>query len=127
MDALLALQSSLHCLAVFCSAIADWDKASSPTTAAHTAKVGFITHISEKFRRTATARGRSAGAKETAALAAAMWSAAPDRQRPHCSPFVLILSRTKREPRRAKKKAAPWAPPSRCNCQPLAARAVNAR
>src|SRR6516225_6927795 len=64
MDALLALQSSLHCLAVFCSAIADWDKASSPTTAAHTAKVGFITHISGKFRRTATARGRGAGAKE---------------------------------------------------------------
>jgi hypothetical protein len=80
MDALLALQSSLHCLAVFCSAIADWDKARSPATAAHTAKVGFITHISGKFRPTATARGRAAGAKETAALAAAMWSAAPDRQ-----------------------------------------------
>src|SRR6516162_719912 len=58
MDALLALQSSLHCLAVFGSAIADWDKASSPTTAAHTAKVGFITHISGKFRRTAAAPAR---------------------------------------------------------------------
>src|SRR5262252_6013596 len=90
MDALLALQSSLHCLAVFCSAIADWDKASSPTSAAHTAKVGFITHISGKFRPTASACGRNAGAKETAALAAAMWSAAPDRQRFHCSYFVLI-------------------------------------
>src|SRR5215471_19818532 len=83
MDALLALQSSLHCLAVFGSAIADWDKASSPTTAAHTAKVGFITHISGKFRRTATARGRGAGAKETAALVAAIWSAPPDRQHPN--------------------------------------------
>src|SRR6266478_7885952 len=81
MDALLAFQSSLHCLAGFCSATADCDKASSPTTAAHTAKVGFITHISGKLRPTATTRGRSAGAKETAALAAAMWSAAPDRQR----------------------------------------------
>src|SRR5262245_63290389 len=46
MAALLALQSSLHCLAVFCSAIADGDKASSPSNAAHTAKVGFITHLS---------------------------------------------------------------------------------
>src|SRR5262249_11239073 len=46
--ALLALQSSLHCLAVFCSAIADGDKASSPSNAAHTAKVGFITHLSGK-------------------------------------------------------------------------------
>src|SRR5215472_2589742 len=118
MDALLALQSSLHCLAVFGSAIADWDKASSPTTAAHTAKVGFITHISGKFRRTATARGRGAGAKETAALAAAMSSAAPDRQHLDCSLFVLILSRTKRELHR-QKKAAPWAPPSRSNCQPV--------
>src|SRR5262252_3225662 len=97
MDALLALQSSLHCLAVFGSAIADWDKASSPTTAAHTAKVGFITHISGKFRRTATARGRSAGARETAALAAAMWSAAPDRQHPivrHSFLFVKNKERT---------------------------------
>src|SRR5262249_33807028 len=48
MAALLALQSSLHCLAVFCSAIADGDKASSPSNAAHTAKVGFITHLSGK-------------------------------------------------------------------------------
>src|SRR5262249_24464107 len=48
MAALLALQSSLHCLAVFCSASADGDKASSPSNAAHTAKVGFITHLSGK-------------------------------------------------------------------------------
>src|SRR5215831_4461988 len=106
MDALLALHSSLHCLAVLCSAIADWDKASSPTTAAHTAKVGFITHISGKFRRTATARGRSAGAKETAALVAAMWSAAPDRQHPIVRHSFSLLSRTKRELRRAKKSGA---------------------
>src|SRR6516164_5399150 len=108
MDALLALQSSLHCLAVFGSAIADWDKASSPTTAAHTAKVGFITHISGKFRRTATARGRGAGAKETAALD-------PDRQHPivRCS---FLFCRTKRELSQAKKGGALGAPPSRSNC-----------
>src|SRR6516225_234893 len=115
MDALLALQSSLHCLAVFGSAIADWDKASSPTTAAHTAKVGFITHISGKFRRTATARGRGAGAKETAALAAAIWSAAPDRQHPLFAVRSHFI-RTKREPGQAKKGGALGAPPSRSNC-----------
>src|SRR5262245_49474304 len=105
MAALLALQSSLHCLAVFCSAIADGDKASSPSNAAHTAKVGFITHLSGKtppnLRENSTQRIRprshSAGEKETAALAAAMWSAAPDRQRSYCSLFVLEMSRTKSE------------------------------
>src|SRR5262249_38208607 len=105
MDALLALQSSLHCLAVFCSAIADWDKASSPTTAAHTAKVGFITHISGKFRRTATARGRGAGAKETAALAAAIWSAAPDRQHPIVL-YSFSLCQEQRENRLEQKSGA---------------------
>src|SRR5215467_16050418 len=115
MDALLALQSSLHCLAVFCSAIADWDKASSPTTAAHTAKVGFITHISGKFRRTATARGRGAGAKETAALAAAIWSAAPDRQHPIVL-YSFSLCQEQRENRLEQKKRRLGAPPSRSNC-----------
>src|SRR5215471_16762931 len=98
MAALLALQSSLHCLAVFCSAIADGDKASSPSNAAHTAKVGFITHLSrENSTQRIRPRGHSAGEKETAALAAAMWSAAPDRQRSYCSLFVLAMSRTKSE------------------------------
>src|SRR6516164_11799644 len=63
MEALLALQSSLHWLAVFCSAIADCDKASSPTNTAHTAKVGFITHISGKTPPTPTASRRSARRK----------------------------------------------------------------
>src|SRR5215472_7830877 len=106
MDALLALQSSLHCLAVFGSAIAVWDKASSPTTAAHTAKVGFITHISGKFRRTATARGRGAGAKETAALVAAIGPQPPTGSIPLFairSHFVKNKERTARA-----KKAAPW-------------------
>src|SRR5262249_37601948 len=63
MDVLLAPQSSLHCLAVFCSAIADCDKASSPTNAAHIVKVDFITHVSGKTPPNApglgaTARGR---------------------------------------------------------------------
>src|SRR5215469_4682152 len=115
MDALLALHSSLHCLAVFCSAIAEWDKASSPTTAAHTAKVGFITHISGKFRRTATARGRSAGAKETAALVAAMWSAAPDRQHPLVR-HSFSLCQEQRENCVEQEKRRPGAPPSRSNC-----------
>src|SRR5215472_6629627 len=126
MDALLALHSSLHCLAVLCSAIADWDKASSPTTAAHTAKVGFITHISGKFRRTATARGRSAGAKETAALVAAMWSAAPDRQHPIVR-HSFSLCQEQRENCVEQKKAAPWGAAVAFQLQLVAARAVNAR
>ena len=126
MDALLALQSSLHCLAVFGSAIADWDKASSPTTAAHTAKVGFITHISGKFRRTATARGRGAGAKETAALAAAIWSAAPDRQHPivRCS-FSFYQNKERTGPSKKRRRSGGAA--VAFQLQLVAARAVNAR
>ena len=120
MDALLALQSSLHCLAVFGSAIADWDKASSPTTAAHTAKVGFITHISGKFRRTATARGRGAGAKETAALAAAMWSAAPIVR------FLFLRCQEQRE-NAPRKKGGALGAAFTFQLQPVAARTVNAR
>src|SRR6266545_929387 len=41
MDALFAVQSLLHCLAVFGSAIADCDQAISPTNAAHKAAVRF--------------------------------------------------------------------------------------
>src|SRR5262247_2745000 len=111
MAALLALQPSLHCLAVFCSAIADGDKASSPSNAAHTAKVGFITHLRENSTQRIRPRGHSAGEKETAALAAAMWSAAPDRQRDYCSLFVLTVSRTKSE-RVIGKRRRPGAPPS---------------
>jgi hypothetical protein len=50
MDALFAVQSLLHCLAVFGSAIADCDQASSPTNAAHKAAAtfGFIAHSSGK-------------------------------------------------------------------------------
>jgi len=50
MDALFAVQSLLHCLAVFGSAIADCDKASTHTNAAHKAAAtfGFITHPSGK-------------------------------------------------------------------------------
>src|SRR6516164_8888734 len=126
MDALLALQSSLHCLAVFGSAIADWDKASSPTTAAHTAKVGFITHISGKFRRTATARGRGAGAKETAALAAAIWS----QPLTGSTPLFAVRShfvKNKEGTEPSKKRRRPGAPPSRFNAAGRCARAVNAR
>src|SRR5262245_31135041 len=126
MAALLALQSSLHCLAVFCSAIADGDKASSPSNAAHTAKVGFITHLSGKTPPTHAARSHSAGEKETAALAAAMWSAAPDRQRDYCSLFVLAVSRTKSE-RRHRKTAAPPGRRRRTDCRPICYRAVNGR
>src|SRR6516225_7417363 len=80
MDALLALQSSLHCLALFCSAIADWDKARSPATAAHTAKVGFITHISGKFRPTATAPAAPPARRKL------------PRWRPQCGPQPLTGS-----------------------------------
>src|SRR6266700_6976381 len=74
MDALLALQSSLHCLAVFCSAIADCDNASSPTSAAHIAKVGFITHYLRETPPDATASRPQRRREETAALAAATCS-----------------------------------------------------
>src|SRR5262249_26546901 len=95
MAALLALQSSLHCLAVFCSAIADGDKASSPSNAAHTAR-SVSSHISPgNLRPRRRPRGHSAGEKEPAALAAAMWSAAPDRQRDYCSLFVLTVVKNK--------------------------------
>src|SRR6266540_7266011 len=80
MDALLALQSSLHCLAVFCSAISDCDKASSPTSAAHTAKVGFITHVSGKLRPTPRPRGRSVGERKL------------PRWQPQCGPQPLTGS-----------------------------------
>src|SRR5215471_20225219 len=53
-----AMNTRLVLLAVFCSAIADCDKASSPTNTAHTAKVGFITHISGKTSPTPTASRR---------------------------------------------------------------------
>src|SRR5262249_28941392 len=56
-------------------------------------------------------RGHSASEKETAALAAAMWSAAPDRQRDDCSLFVLTVSRTKSEQRNRKRRRH-GAPPS---------------
>src|SRR6266542_4807566 len=54
MDALFAVQSLLHCLAVFGSAIADCDKASTPTNAAHKAAAtfGFITHPPGRHRPT---------------------------------------------------------------------------
>src|ERR671931_956539 len=56
MDALFAVQSLLHCVAVFGSAIADCDKASSPTNAAHKAAAtfGFITHPPGRRRPTFT-------------------------------------------------------------------------
>src|SRR5262249_25461735 len=58
------------------------------------------------------------------------WSPQYDPQpRPaasQCSPFVLTLSRTKRELSRAK-KAAPWGAAVAFQLEPVAARAVNAR
>src|SRR5262249_16237615 len=119
MEALLALQSSLHWLAVFCSAIADCDKASSPTNTAHTAKVGFITHISGKTPPTPTV-----GEKETAALAAAMWSAAPDRQRPIVRFLFLRCQEQRANNVGQEKTAAPQG--AAVDCRPVAP-AVNAR
>src|SRR6516164_1337604 len=124
MDALLALQSSLHCLAVFCSAIADCDNASSPTNTAHTAKVGFITHVSGKTPPTPTASGHSVGEKETAALAAAMWSAAPDRQRAIVRSLFLRCQEQKANNVGQEKTAAPQG--AAVDCRPVAP-AVNAR
>src|SRR5215475_7536174 len=73
----------------------------------HTQQRSVSSHISPgKLRPRMRPRGHSAGEKETAALAAAMWSAAPDRQRDYCSLFVLTMSRTKSE-RRNRKTAAP--------------------
>src|SRR5262245_50536946 len=55
------------------------------------------TSLRENSTQRIRPRGHSAGEKETAALAAAMPSAAPDRQRSYCSLFVLAMSRTKSE------------------------------
>src|SRR6516164_5894977 len=122
MDALLALQSSLHCLAVFGSAIADWDKASSPTSAAHTAKVGFITHISGKFRRTATAPARRKLPR---------WQPQYGPQPlTGSTPLFAVRShfvKNKEGTEPSKKRRRPGAPPSRFNAAGRCARAVNAR
>src|SRR5262249_32503963 len=67
------------------------------------------TSLRENSAQRLRPRGHSAGEKETAALAAAMWSAAPDRQREYCSLFVLgvknkertTLIRKRRRPRGA--------------------------
>src|SRR5262249_16798313 len=49
----------------------------------HTQRRSVSSHISPgKLRPRPRPRGDSVGEKETAALAAAMWSPAPDRQRP---------------------------------------------
>src|SRR5215831_17064365 len=83
MDVLLAFQSSLHWLAVFCSAIADCDKARSPTNTAHTAKVGFITHISGLRENSAHAHGLAATASARRKL---------PRWQPQCGPQPLTGS-----------------------------------
>src|SRR5262249_35345548 len=80
MEALLALQSSLHCLAVLWSATADCDKASSPTNTAHRAKVGFITHVSGKTPPTPAA-SRPASARRKL-----------PRWQPQCGPQPLTGS-----------------------------------
>src|SRR5262245_55518345 len=100
MAALLRLQRSLDCLAVFCAAIAD-GRQSEQSQQCRTHSKGRFHHTSlrENSAQRLRPRGHSAGEKETAALAAAMWSAAPDRQREYCSLFVLAVSRTKSERR----------------------------
>src|SRR6516165_1637885 len=97
MEALLALQSSLHWLAVFCSAIADCDKASSPTNTAHTAKVGFITHISGKTPPTPTASRRQRRREGNCRVGSRNVVRSP-----YCSLFVPTMSRTKSEQRWAR-------------------------
>jgi hypothetical protein len=79
MDALFAVQSLLHCLAVFGSAIADCDKASSPTNAAHKAAAtfGFITHPSGKTPPNAYG---SVSGQELPRWEAANLRRSPDRQ-----------------------------------------------
>src|SRR5215831_10013454 len=125
MDVLLALQSSLHCLAVFCSAIADCDKASSPTNAAHIAKVDFITHVSGKTLP--NARGLAATAPARRKL---------PRWQPQCGPqpltgsvllFALCSYNVKNKERtRLGRENGGAAGRRRINCRPVAP-AVNAR
>src|SRR5262245_22126851 len=62
MEARFAAHSSLHCLTVFCCAVAGWDKPTNPANAAHATtavKVGFITHLSGRFRRAPKAPTRT--------------------------------------------------------------------
>src|SRR5262245_36384911 len=124
MDALLALQSSLHCLAVFCSAIADCDKASSPTNAAHIAKVDFITHVSGKTPP--HAHGLTATAPARRKL---------PRWQPQCGPqpltgsvllFTLCSYNVKNKERTRWAENGGVAGRRRINCRPVAP-AVNAR
>src|SRR5262245_36621616 len=61
MEALFAAHSSLHCLTLFCCAVAGWDKPTSPANAAHAitaVKVGFITHLSGKVSPSALTQRR---------------------------------------------------------------------
>src|SRR4029453_8509140 len=92
MDALFAPQSLLHCLAVFGSAIADCDQASSPTNAAHKAAAtfGLITHPSGKTPRTLMGQRQR---QRTAALRGCKLGAQPGPAALECSLFVLALSR----------------------------------
>src|SRR5262245_51727916 len=111
MAALLALQSSLHCLAVFCSAIADGDKASSPSNAAHTAKVGFITHLSAKTPPNACGLAATAPARRKLPRWQPQCGPRPLTGSDDCSLFVLTVSRTKSEQRNRKRRRH-GAPPS---------------
>src|SRR5262249_23180835 len=95
MEALLALQSSLHWLAVFCSAIADCDKASSPTNTAHTAKVGFITHISGKTPPTPTASRRQRRREGNCRVGSRIVVRIPCPPASYCCFFVPTMTRTK--------------------------------
>src|SRR5262249_10313158 len=102
MDVLLAFQSSLHWLAVFYSAIADCDKASSPTNTAHTAKVGFITHISGKTSPTPTAPRRQRRREGNCRVGSRNVVRSPCPAASYCSLFAPTMSRTKSEQRWAR-------------------------
>src|SRR5262245_64056249 len=97
MEALFAAHSSLHCLTLFCCAVAGWDKPTSPANAAHAitaVKVGFITHLSGKVSPSALTQRRRQNELPRRRLQTR--SAAPDRQRKSCSLFVLSVSRKNR-------------------------------
>src|SRR5262245_5411659 len=98
MAALLALQSLLHFVWLSSAPRSRMETKPAVPAMPHTQQRSVSSHISPgKLRPRMRPRGHSAGEKETAALAAAMWSAAPDRQRDYCSLFVLAMSRTKSE------------------------------
>src|SRR5215831_16292216 len=108
--ALSAVHSSLHCLAVFCCATADGDRATNASDAAHSTavKIVFIVHL-----RTCSAERRPGWGYWHIEVDGAGATALPNRQRHHCSLFVLFRQEQNRNMRRLEASPTKTAAPRR--------------